>query len=146
MLLLVVGLVVAIAAVLVVREAIRLATAPPPVVFALDEAYEWVVERLPDEVAATLEHAGLHGIAVIRDGDPQRFYARVLRGQPFGYLGSGVGAAVLGQDHLVIDALCIHLRDHLGHLGLEAFGLVVDGDDHRVAGRAGRVRHLVPSS
>jgi len=56
-LLLVLGLVIAIAAVLVVREAIRLASAPPPVVFALDEAYEWVVERLPDMVAATLTPA-----------------------------------------------------------------------------------------
>lgn len=52
--LLVVGIVFAIAAWFVVREAGRLTTEPPPVVFSLDEAYEWVVEELPDEVAATL--------------------------------------------------------------------------------------------
>ena len=48
------GLVVAIAAVLVVREAGRLAKDPPPTLFDLDEAYELVVENLPDAVAATL--------------------------------------------------------------------------------------------
>lgn len=52
--LLVLGLVFAIAAWFVVREAGRLTHDPPPVVFSLDEAYEWVVEELPDEVAATL--------------------------------------------------------------------------------------------
>jgi hypothetical protein len=48
------GLVVAIAAVFVVREAGRLAKDPPPTLFDLDDAYEWVVEHLPDDVAATL--------------------------------------------------------------------------------------------
>ena len=52
--LLVVGIAFAIAAWFVVREAGRLTTVPPPVPFSLDEAYEWVVEELPDEVAATL--------------------------------------------------------------------------------------------
>lgn len=51
---LVLGLAFAIAAWFVVREAGRLTQEPPPVVFSLDEAYEWVVEELPDEVAATL--------------------------------------------------------------------------------------------
>ena len=51
---LVIGIGFAIAAWFVVREAGRLTTEPPPVVFSLDEAYEWVVEELPDEVAATL--------------------------------------------------------------------------------------------
>ena len=51
---LVVGLVVVVAAALVVREAGRLRADPPPAVFDVDEAYEWVVEELPDEVAATL--------------------------------------------------------------------------------------------
>jgi hypothetical protein len=27
---------------------------PPPVLFSMDEAYDWVVENVPDEVAATL--------------------------------------------------------------------------------------------
>ena len=48
------GIVVAIAAFLVVREAGRLAKDPPPTLFDLDDAYEWVVDNLPDIVAATL--------------------------------------------------------------------------------------------
>lgn len=48
------GLVVAIAAVFVIREAGRIAQEPPPALFDLDDAYEWVVEHLPDDVAATL--------------------------------------------------------------------------------------------
>ena len=54
MLLVVVGISFGIAAWFVVRAAGRLTIEPPPVVFSLDEAYEWVVEELPDEVAATL--------------------------------------------------------------------------------------------
>jgi hypothetical protein len=48
------GIVVAIAAAIVVREAGRLAKKPPPAVFDADDAYEWVVDHLPDLVAATL--------------------------------------------------------------------------------------------
>ena len=48
------GIVVAIAAVLVVREAGRMAKDPPPTLFDLDDAYEWVVDNVPDDVAATL--------------------------------------------------------------------------------------------
>ena len=51
---LVFGVVVAIAAVIVVREAGRMTKEPPPVLFSMDEAYDFVVERLPDIVAATL--------------------------------------------------------------------------------------------
>jgi hypothetical protein len=51
---LVAGLVVGIAAVIVVREAGRLAKEPPPPVFDLEEAYQWVVAHVPDDVAATL--------------------------------------------------------------------------------------------
>lgn len=51
---LVFGLVCAIAAVFVIREAGRLAAEPIPPLYSLDEAYDWVVERLPDIVAATL--------------------------------------------------------------------------------------------
>jgi hypothetical protein len=51
---LVVGVVIAIAAVIVVREAGRLAKEPPPPVFDPDDAYEWVVAHVPDDVAATL--------------------------------------------------------------------------------------------
>ena len=48
------GVVVAIAAFVVVREAGRLARKPPPALFDTDDAYEWVVDHLPDLVAATL--------------------------------------------------------------------------------------------
>jgi hypothetical protein len=51
---LVVGLVVAIAAWLVIREAGRIAREPPPALFDLEEAHEWVVAHVPNEVAATL--------------------------------------------------------------------------------------------
>ena len=51
---LVVGIVCAIAAFFVIREAGRLAAEPIAPTFSLDEAYEWVVENLPDIVAATL--------------------------------------------------------------------------------------------
>jgi hypothetical protein len=51
---LVVGLVVAIAAYLVVHEAGRIAKAPPPALFDVEEAHEWVVAHVPDAVAATL--------------------------------------------------------------------------------------------
>jgi hypothetical protein len=52
--LLVFGLVCAVAAWFVAREAARLSAEPPPPVFDMDEAFEWVVEQLPDDVAATL--------------------------------------------------------------------------------------------
>jgi hypothetical protein len=51
---LVVGLVVAVAAVLVIREAGRIAKEPPPALFDLEEAHDWVVAHVPDDVAATL--------------------------------------------------------------------------------------------
>ena len=52
--LLVLGIACAIGAWFVMREAARLSQEPPPPVFDMDEAYEWVVEHLPDVVAATL--------------------------------------------------------------------------------------------
>lgn len=59
---LVVGLALAVGAVFVVREAGRLTHEPPPVLFSLDEAFDWVVERVPDEVAATLTPADVRRI------------------------------------------------------------------------------------
>jgi hypothetical protein len=50
----VVGLVVGIAAFVVAREAGRIARRPPPALFDLDDAFEWVVDHVPDDVAATL--------------------------------------------------------------------------------------------
>ncbi|MFI5053683.1 MAG: hypothetical protein ACHQDE_04920 [Acidimicrobiia bacterium] len=51
---LVVGLVVAIAAFFVTREATRIARQPPPALFHFDDAVEWVVAHVPDDVAATV--------------------------------------------------------------------------------------------
>jgi len=51
---LVIGIACAIAAFVVGREATRMASEPPPPVFDPEEAYDWVVEHLPDVVAATL--------------------------------------------------------------------------------------------
>jgi hypothetical protein len=51
---LVVAVVVAIAAALVIREAGRIAKEPPPALFDLEEAHDWVVAHVPDDVAATL--------------------------------------------------------------------------------------------
>ena len=50
----VVGIVVAIAAFIVAREATRIARHPPPALFDPDAAYQWVLVHLPDQVAVTL--------------------------------------------------------------------------------------------
>jgi len=52
--LLVIGIACAVAAWFVVREAGRMAAEPPPPVFDPEEAYEWVVAHVPDDVAASL--------------------------------------------------------------------------------------------
>jgi hypothetical protein len=49
-----IGIVVAIAAVFVTREAKRMAAKPPPALFQFDDAVAWVVANVPDDVAATL--------------------------------------------------------------------------------------------
>ncbi len=59
---LVAAVVVAVAAFFVAREAARIARQPPPALFDLDEAFEWVVEHLPDIVAATLTPADVRRI------------------------------------------------------------------------------------
>jgi hypothetical protein len=51
---LVLGVVIGIAAFFVSREATRIARQPPPALYHLDDALAWVVEHLPDDVAATL--------------------------------------------------------------------------------------------
>ncbi len=51
---LVVGIVIGIAAFFVTREATRIAHEPPPALYHLDDALAWVVEHLPDDIAATL--------------------------------------------------------------------------------------------
>lgn len=49
-----IGVVLLIGVALVIREVGRLAKEPPAPTFDMDEAYDWVVEALPDVVAATL--------------------------------------------------------------------------------------------
>ena len=56
------GLVVAVAAIVVVREAGRIARRPPPALFDPDDAYDYVVEQLDDLVAATLTPADVRRI------------------------------------------------------------------------------------
>ena len=58
----VVGLVLAIVAVFVFREAARMSEEPPEAVFDPDDAYDWVVRHLPDIVAATLTPADVRRI------------------------------------------------------------------------------------
>ena len=50
------------AAVLVGREASRLAAAPPRPVFDVDEAVVWIADRLPESVASQLSHADVRPI------------------------------------------------------------------------------------
>src|SRR2546429_1016110 len=59
---LVIAVVVAVAAWLVIREAGRIAKEPPPAIFDLDEAHDWGVAHVPDDVAATLTSDDLHRI------------------------------------------------------------------------------------
>ncbi len=49
-----VGIVIGIAAAFVTREAKRMAAKPPPALFQFDDAVTWVIEHVPDDVAATL--------------------------------------------------------------------------------------------
>lgn len=88
---LVVGLACAVAAGFVIREAARLAAEPPPPVYDLEEAYDWVVARLPDIVAATLTPDDVRLILDLQ--------AEHLRGR-----GDGAEAArVLGTGEMVDD-------------------------------------------
>ena len=57
-----VGIVIAIAAVFVTREAKRMAEKPPPALFQFDDAVAWVVDNVPDDVAATLTPADVRRI------------------------------------------------------------------------------------
>jgi len=67
------GLVVAIAAALVIREAGRMGEAPPPAIFDPDDAQTWVVEQLPEIAAATLSVADVRRILDFQ----MEFFARL---------------------------------------------------------------------
>jgi hypothetical protein len=58
---LVVAIVVAIAAVLVIREAGRIAKEPPPALFDLEEAHDWVVRRILEFQLEYFEKKGVSG-------------------------------------------------------------------------------------
>lgn len=55
-------LVLVLAAVVIGREASRLAAAPPRPVFDVDEAVVWIADRLPASVAAQMSHAEVRRI------------------------------------------------------------------------------------
>jgi hypothetical protein len=80
------AVVLLLAAVLVLREARRLHDEPPPAVFDVDEAVEWVVQHIPDEHAATLT---LDDVRQIIDLQLQFFRQR-------GVTGNGSSAHVPG--------------------------------------------------
>ncbi len=56
------GVACLVAAMVVLREAKRLAVEPAPPTYSMDEAYDWVVQHLPDLVAATLTPADVRRI------------------------------------------------------------------------------------
>jgi hypothetical protein len=56
------GVACAVAAVVVLRSARKLAIEPSAPTFSMDEAYAWVVQHLPDIVAATLTPADVRRI------------------------------------------------------------------------------------
>jgi hypothetical protein len=56
------ALVCAVAAWFVIREAARMSVEPPPPLFDPDEAFDWVVEHVPDDVAASLTPADVRRI------------------------------------------------------------------------------------
>jgi len=121
------GLVVAVAAIFVVREAGRIARRPPPALFDPDDAYDYVVEQLDDLVAATLTPADvrrilgfeveyLHQRGVIGNGTPAAPSERVVFG------GADTVAYILGrasdtgepylpeQVHAVVETQLSYLR------------------------------------
>ena len=134
--LVVIGVACAIAAWFVIREAGRLAAVPPPPVFDLEEAYDWVVEHLPDAVAATLtpddvrrildfqlEHFQRKGVS--GNGSSSRPSGDVVVGgaETVGYIldrAAETGESYLPQQvHAVIETQLAYLRA-IGAVGPEA--------------------------
>jgi hypothetical protein len=85
---LVIGVIVAIAAVFVVREAGRIAKEPPPALFDVDEALEWVVAHVPDDVAGTLTPDDVRRIL---DFQLEYFTTKGVSGNGSSKQGSGPG-------------------------------------------------------
>jgi hypothetical protein len=130
------GLIFAIAAVVIGREARRLDAVPPQPVFDLDEAVDWVAEHLPFEVSAVLSHADVRQII---DWNLEYFRSKGVSGNGHGPRLDGpvvVGGAetvdyvllraeALGasytaaQVHAVLDAQMTYL-EAIGAIGPEA--------------------------
>jgi hypothetical protein len=93
---LVVAAVIAIAAYLVIREAGRLARTPPPAIFDTEDAFDWIVEHLPDDDAATLTADDVRRILDLQTEYLERYGP--LRGvvEPNGSTTSPDGPAVVG--------------------------------------------------
>ena len=85
------GLVFAVAAVVVGREARRLDAVPPRPVFDLDEAVDWVADHLPYEVSAVLSHDDVRRII---DWNLEFFRTKASSGN--GHAGGGEGPVVVG--------------------------------------------------
>jgi hypothetical protein len=93
---LVVGVVLAIAAVFVFREAARMRAEPPEAIFDPDDAYDWVVAHLDDLVAATLTPGDVRRILDLQ----LEFFGR--RGVSRNGSGAPVsGGVVFGADETV---------------------------------------------
>ena len=92
----VVGIACAIAAWFVIREAGRLAAEPPPPVFDMDEAFEWVVAHVPDIVAATLTPGDVRRIL---DFQLEFFQRRGVSGN--GHGATPTGPVVVGGNEQV---------------------------------------------
>jgi hypothetical protein len=142
---LVVGLVVAIAAVIIIREAGRLARTPPPALFDTADAYEWIVEHVPDEVAATLtpddvarilelqiEFFERHGVS--RNGGSTATGGPVVVGgaEQVAYIverSGDTGEAYLPEQvHAVVETQLAYLRE-IGAVGPQAASERPEGDE-----------------
>jgi hypothetical protein len=93
--LLVFGVSCAVAAWVVIREAARLSAEPPPPVFDVEEAFDWVVEHVPDDVAATLTPADVRRIL---DLQMEFFARRGLTGADAGGVGSSGDVVIGGRE------------------------------------------------
>ena len=102
------GVVFAIAAIVVGREARRLDAAPPRATFDVDEAVEWVANHLPFEVSAVLSFADVRRIL-----EWSIDYFRVLG------LSDRGPEAPFPADQVVIDreALTAHLHEEADRAG-----------------------------
>jgi hypothetical protein len=125
------GVVVAIAAWLVAREAGRLARTPPPALFDPEDAFEWIVEHLPDDVAATLTIDDVRRILEL-----QIEYFEGHGVSPNGHVGGPTGPAVVGGGEQIEYILVRSEQTSEGYLP-EQIEAVVNTQLHRHRNPAG---------